>query len=242
MYTHTDMWIWLLVSLYSNNLLGYGMSFTGYTLESYIAEALPVTSAIKHMDTQLCVCSVKVMCGFIAYYISFVPKQRGTDPKHLFKRTYEWIEKFHYWRSLATTTAYWCVVSVRDGWIKQHLFATLIPWFQHNLLLPVSTFHKSFCRKWQSKWDAFYWSVVLLQFCCLFRCCGLTLSPFSGLSSGVLRGMQWSILCDFITVHDTVLYFQCHLSNYINFSHTFFKFWILIKELWQIWWDSVCDE
>lgn len=43
------------VSLRSNILSYYSMSFTSYTLGPYIVEALPVTSAIKHVDTQLCV-------------------------------------------------------------------------------------------------------------------------------------------------------------------------------------------
>lgn len=53
------------------------------------------------------------------------------------------------------STAYWCQVSVTEGWIKQRLFTTLIPWFPHNPFLLVSTFHKSHSGKWQSQWNTF---------------------------------------------------------------------------------------
>lgn len=53
------------------------------------------------------------------------------------------------------STAYWCEVSVTEGWIKQRLFTTLIPRFPHNPFLLVSTFHKSHGGKWQSQWDTF---------------------------------------------------------------------------------------
>lgn len=112
-------------------------------------EALPVTSATRHVDTQLCICSVEVMCGFIAYYISFATKQRGTQTFIQRGTPADWGV------SLAGSTAYWCEVSMREGWIKQQLFATLIPWFPHNLFLLLSTFHNGFCRKWQSQWDTF---------------------------------------------------------------------------------------
>lgn len=62
-------------------------------------KALPATSAIKHVDTQLCIYVLcKVFVEFMAYYIKFDTKHRYR-PKHLFKQAHKWTERF-YWHVL----------------------------------------------------------------------------------------------------------------------------------------------
>lgn len=134
------------------------MSFTGSTLESHIVDTLQVTSAIKHVDRQRCICSVEVMCRFIAYCISFVTRQKVQT--QTFIETGTRVD----WNVLlagdAGSTAHWCKVGVTEGWIKQQLFATLIPWFPHNLFLPVSTFHKTVAAQNDKA------AKILLLICC----------------------------------------------------------------------------
>lgn len=104
-------------------------------------------------------CSVHVFARFMDYYIRFGATQR-VQPWALIPKSIQ----VHWKVSLASTngsTAYWHKARVREWSIRQHLFATQIPWFSHNLSLLVSTFHNRYCWKWQNQEDTF----IDLLFC-----------------------------------------------------------------------------
>lgn len=149
--------------------------------------------------------------------------------------------------SLAGSTAYWCEVSVRDGWIKQQLFATLIPWFPHNVFLPVSTFHNSFCRKWQSRWDTFIDLLFYSSSVVSLDVLDSPSLPFSWVQTWRTFHLVYSKECSnpfsVATVRYVFFYFQCHaykkvwlsaavflsfhhLSNYILSIHLSINFFI----------------
>lgn len=102
---------------------------------------------------------------------------------------------------------------VTEGWSESNsCLPHWFPSFPQNLFLPVSTFQ--LLQKMTKPVRYFYWSVDLLQLCCLFRCPGLTvlwLSLFLSLSFTFHQG-SWIQLWGTFKIVDSNLV-SCSIST-----------------------------